>query len=211
MHRSLFMWDCQGSGNQLKSNPMPLLSHFLLFKVHDKVGRNSQQHNSVANGMTCCEWKFSSHELTRSFRRPCARITLRSALKPPLIDQRGTTTGRRATLSLSAPSNEVRPHRRSSWVVRRGLVALDCRIPSGKDICTQWRVNSHFSLSTNHLILKVSEGSFVLPVASRPRGRNSQGTGGAKGKSPCYKPWNQLDLSAPFQLGGRISSPCLLS
>ena len=143
MHRSLFMWDCQGSGNQLKSNPMPLLSHFLLFKVHDKVGRNSQQHNSVANGMTCCEWKFSSHELTRSFRRPCARITLRSALKPPLIDQRGTTTGRRATLSLSAPSNEVRPHRRSSWMVRRGVVALDCRIPKGKDICTQWRVNSH--------------------------------------------------------------------
>ena len=116
-----------------------------------------------------------------------------------------------APLSLSAPSNEVRPHRRSSWVVRRGLVALDCRIPSGKDICTQWRVNSHFSLSKNHLILKVSEDSFVLPVASRPRGRNSQGPVGAKGKSPCYKPWNQLDLSAPFQLGGRISSPCLLS
>ena len=100
MHRSLFMWCCQGSGNQLKSDPMPLLSHFLLFKVHDKVGRNSQQCNSVANGITCCEWKFSSHELTRSFRRPCARITLRSALKPPLIDQCGTTTGRRATLSL---------------------------------------------------------------------------------------------------------------
>ena len=100
MPRSLFMWYCQGSGNQLKSDPMPLLSHFLLFKVHDTVGRNSQQCNSVANGITCCEWKFPSHELTRSFRRPCARITLRSALKPPLIDQRGTTTGRRSTLSL---------------------------------------------------------------------------------------------------------------
>ena len=75
MPRSLFMWYCQGSGNQLKSDPMPLLSHFLLFKVHDKVGRNSQQCNSVANGKTCCEWKFPSHELTRPFRRPCARIT----------------------------------------------------------------------------------------------------------------------------------------
>ena len=109
MHRSLFMWDCQGSGNQLKSNPMPLLSHFLLFKVHDKVGRNSQQHNSVANGMTCCEWKFSSHELTRSFRRPCARITLRSALKPPLIDQRGNNR---------SPLHSLSPHLQ----MRSGLI-----------------------------------------------------------------------------------------
>ena len=46
MPRSLFMWYCQGSGNQLKSDPMPLLSHFLLFKVHDKVGGNSHSNES---------------------------------------------------------------------------------------------------------------------------------------------------------------------
>ena len=145
MHRSLFMWYCQGFRKPLKSNPIPLSKSYPLVQGSWQGRRElSQQWIPVANGTTCCQWKFHSHELTRPLSRPCPRITLRSALAPPLIDQRGNN---RLPLPLS-----LRTLKRGQTSSRRS--SLD-----GKERVSGTRLQN--SQGEGHLHPVKSEQSFI--------------------------------------------------